>query len=191
MNPEKRGNTKVGIAGIGGIGSNVAQMLVRSGVQHLTLVDFDRVDHSNLNRQFYFHDQVGMDKTEMLACNLKRINPQVTINAVCEKLVPHTIRERFRHCDIIVEGVDDKETKKQVVEAFAGKSIPVVSASGIAGDDLTGIQVKSMANITIVGDFVSDEADNFLFSPKVYMVAALMAGEVLKRMRRQAGWYIR
>ena len=167
---------------MGGIGSNVAQLLVRSGVRHLTLVDFDSVDHSNLNRQFYFHDQVGMDKTEMLACNLKRIDPQVTIETVCEKLVPHTITARFRDCDIIVEGVDDKETKKQVVEAFAGRSTPVVSASGIAGDDLTGIQVKSMANITIVGDFVSDEADNFLFSPKVYMVAALMAGEVLKRM---------
>jgi sulfur carrier protein ThiS adenylyltransferase len=182
MNSQQNGGIKVGIAGAGGIGSSVAHLLVRSGVQHLTLVDFDRVEASNLNRQFYFHDQIGMDKTEMLAHNLKRINPQVTIETVCGRLDVHNIKTRFRHCDIIVEGVDDKESKKQVVEAFAGTSIPVICASGIAGDDLTSIGIKSMSNIIIVGDLITDEADNPLFPPKVHMVAALMAAEVLKRM---------
>ena len=182
MNPQQNGGIKVGIAGAGGIGSSVAHLLVRSGVQHLTLVDFDRVEASNLNRQFYFHDQIGMDKTKMLAQNLKRINPQVSIDAVCERLDVHNIKARFRHCDIIVEGVDDKESKKQLVEAFAGISIPVICASGIAGDDCSSIGIKSMGNITIVGDLITDEANSPLFPPKVHIVAGLMAAEILKWM---------
>lgn len=182
MNSQQNGELKVGIAGTGGIGSSVAHLLVRSGVRHLTLVDFDRVEPSNLNRQFYFHDQIGMDKIAMLAQNLKRINPQVSIDAVCDRLKVHNIKARFRHCDIIVEGVDDKETKKQLVEAFAGTSIPVISASGIAGDDCSTIGIKSMGNITIVGDLITDEANRPLFPPKVHIVAALMAAEILKLM---------
>ncbi|MFK5953018.1 MAG: sulfur carrier protein ThiS adenylyltransferase ThiF [Desulfobacterium sp.] len=182
MKSQQNGGIKVGIAGAGGIGSSVANLLVRSGVRHLTLVDFDRVDASNLNRQFYFHDQIGMNKTAMLARNLKRINPQVNIDAVCDRLDVHNIKARFRHCDIIVEGVDDKETKKQLVEAFAGTSIPVICASGIAGDDCTAIGIKSIGNITIVGDLITDEVDSPLFPPKVHIVAALMSAEILKRM---------
>jgi len=182
MNSQHNGEFKVGIAGAGGIGSSVAHLLVRSGVQHLTLVDFDRVEASNLNRQFYFHDQIGMDKTAMLAQNLKRINPQVSIDAVCDRLDVHNIKARFRHCNIIVEGLDNKETKKQLVEAFAGTSIPVICASGIAGDDLSTIGIKSMGNLIIVGDLITDEADNLLFPPKVHIVAALMVAEVLQRM---------
>ncbi len=182
MISQQNGELKVGIAGAGGIGSSVAHLLVRSGVQHLTIVDFDQVESSNLNRQFYFHDQIGLDKTAMLGQNLKRINPQVTIDAVCDRLDSQNIKARFRHCNIIVEGVDDKETKKQVVEAFSGTSIPVICASGIAGDDLSSIGIKSMDNITIVGDLITDEANNPLFPPKVHMVAALMAAEILKRM---------
>jgi hypothetical protein len=75
-----------------------------------------------------------------------------------------------------------------VVEAFAGTSIPVICASGIAGDDLTTIGIKSMSNITIVGDLITDEADSPLFPPKVHIVAALMAAEVLKRMGSMSGW---
>jgi len=182
MNLQQDGQIKVGIAGAGGIGSSVAHLLVRSGVRHLTLVDFDRVEASNLNRQFYFHDQIGMDKTVMLSRNLKQINPQLIIEEVCERLDVHNIKVCFSHCDIIVEGVDDKKIKKKVVEAFAGTSIPVICASGIAGTDLTGIGIKSMGNITIVGDLISDEVDNSLFPPKVHMVAALMAAEILKLM---------
>ncbi|SMC78742.1 sulfur carrier protein ThiS adenylyltransferase [Desulfocicer vacuolatum DSM 3385] len=184
MTFRENGKFKVGIAGVGGIGSSVAHVLVRSGITHLTLVDFDRVEASNLNRQFYFHDQIGMDKAQMLARNLKRINPGLSVDMACEQLDAHNIKPRFHGCDIIVEGVDDKKTKKQVVEAFAGTSTPVICASGIAGEDLTGIGIKSMGNITIVGDFITDEEDNLLFPPKVHMVACLMAGEILKRSNK-------
>ncbi len=70
---------KIGIAGVGGIGSNVAVHLVRAGCTSLKLVDFDRVEHSNLNRQFYFIDQIGGYKVDMLRENLLRIVPEATI----------------------------------------------------------------------------------------------------------------
>ena len=62
---------KIGIAGVGGIGSNVALNLVRSGVMQLKLIDFDRVEPGNLNRQFYFADQIGLFKVEALKINLR------------------------------------------------------------------------------------------------------------------------
>ncbi|MFO7748719.1 MAG: sulfur carrier protein ThiS adenylyltransferase ThiF [Desulfobacteraceae bacterium] len=176
----KKNKTRIGIAGLGGIGSMVAQLLVRCRVEALTLVDFDRVEPSNLNRQFYFYDQIGKKKTRMLARNLERLNPRVRVDLCCERLDSENIVSLFRKCAVVVEGVDDKAVKKQVVEAFAGTATPVVSASGIAGDDMTGIRVKTMGNVTIVGDFVTDEADTALFPPKVHMTAALMVREILK-----------
>ncbi len=76
----------IGIAGVGGIGSNVAIILVRSGIDTLTLVDFDRVEAANLNRQFYFADQVGRLKVAMLAENLRRIRPGIAIETVVARL---------------------------------------------------------------------------------------------------------
>jgi len=171
---------RVGIAGLGGIGSQVAQILVRSYIRSLFLVDFDRVEQTNLDRQFYFNDQVGEYKADMLAINLKRINPDISIETAHARLDPGNIIDIFKNCQVIVEGVDDKQTKKLVVEAFAGRVIPVVSASGIAGKDMTTVTVKSMGNLIVAGDLVTDEADAGLFPPKIYMVASLMAGEVLK-----------
>ena len=171
---------KIGIAGIGGIGSRVAELLVRSGEKRLKLIDFDRVEQSNLNRQFYFATQAGGLKTEMLKRNLRQIRPDAAIETVNQKIDKKNIRALFSDCTIIVEGFDRKEYKKMLVEAFARTDKQVVSASGIAGDGLDTIGQKQMGNCTIVGDFSTDEADNRLFPPKVLMVAAMMAGIVLK-----------
>ncbi|MEA2061620.1 MAG: sulfur carrier protein ThiS adenylyltransferase ThiF [Thermodesulfobacteriota bacterium] len=170
---------RVGIAGLGGIGSQVAQILARSKVEYLCLVDFDRVEQTNLDRQFFFYDQIGRYKADMLEINLKRINPGITIETAHARLDPGNIIDIFKNCHVIVEGVDDKQTKKLVVEAFAGRVIPVVSASGIAGKDMNTVTVKSMGNLIVAGDLKTDEADAGLFPPKIHMVASLMAGEVL------------
>jgi sulfur carrier protein ThiS adenylyltransferase len=171
---------KIGIAGLGGIGSRVAELLVRSGEQLLKLVDFDRVERSNLNRQFYFDHQAGGLKTEMLKKNLQGIRPQVEIETVTRKIDKANISALFSDCTIIVEGFDRKENKKMLVEAFARTDKRVVSASGIAGSSLDAIGQRQMGNCTIVGDFSTDEADNRLFPPKVLVVAAMMADIVLK-----------
>ncbi len=170
---------KIGIAGLGGIGSRVAELLVRSGEQRLKLIDFDRVERSNLNRQFYFDHQTGGLKTEMLKKNLQGIRPRVEIETVNQKIDKENIRALFSDCTVIVEGFDRKENKKMLVEAFARTDKQVVSASGIAGSCLDAIGQKQMGNCTIVGDFSTDEADSRLFPPKVLVVAAMMAGIAL------------
>ncbi|MBI9089033.1 MAG: sulfur carrier protein ThiS adenylyltransferase ThiF [Desulfobacterium sp.] len=171
---------KIGIAGLGGIGSRVAELLVRSGEQRLTLIDFDRVEPSNLNRQFYFAHQTGGLKTEMLKKNLQQIRPLVEIETKTLKIDKGNICSLFSDCTIIVEGFDRKESKKMLVETFARTEKQVVSASGIAGFNLDAIGHRQIGNCTIVGDFSTDEAENPLFPPKVLVVAAMMAGIVLK-----------
>ena len=105
----------IGIAGVGGIGSNVALNLVRSGIDRLTLVDFDRVEPSNLNRQFYFADQVGRLKVEALAENLRRIRTGLRLVTRAERIDPHNCRVLFADCELIVEGLDRIGDKKMLL----------------------------------------------------------------------------
>jgi sulfur carrier protein ThiS adenylyltransferase len=172
---------KIGIAGVGGIGSNVAMHLVRSGLLDLKIVDFDRVDAGNLNRQFYFEDQIGSCKVDMLASNLKRINPSARIDAVALKLNRDTIGPTFGDCQVVVEGFDGRRDKKDLLESLAESGLPVISACGIAGADMDKIHIRRVGNCTIVGDFATDCSGNRLYSHKVGAVAAIMAAEVISK----------
>lgn len=169
---------KIGIAGVGGIGSNVALNLVRSGVTHLKIVDFDRIEPSNLNRQFYFADQVGLPKVEALVINLSRINPQVCIDAVTARIDAANCGQLFADCALIVEGFDRQLDKKMLFETLADTKI-VVSACGIAGSDLATVRSRRIGNGYIVGDFTTDCAQAPLFSHKVTTVANHMSEFIL------------
>jgi sulfur carrier protein ThiS adenylyltransferase len=171
---------KIGIAGVGGIGSNVAVNLVRSGVDCLKIVDFDRVEASNLNRQFYFHDQIGRLKVEALSENLRRIRPDLHIEALAVRVEDANCRQIFAGCDLIVEGFDRQADKKMLVEQFGGDRI-VIAACGIAGSDLDRIRVRSMGNCRIVGDFATDCAEAPLFAHKVATVANHMSKLILQQ----------
>ena len=172
---------KIGIAGAGGIGSNVAVCLVRSGVRQLKIVDFDTVDHSNLNRQFYFHDQIGRPKVEALAENLKRIAPDLQVEGIVLKLDGDSIFGAFSDCDAVVEGFDDLSAKKQLVEALSPIGLPIVSASGVAGQTLDGIRIRRLGSCTIIGDFCTDAEKTPCHAPKVTTVAAMMAHVLLDK----------
>jgi len=169
---------KIAIAGIGGIGSNVAANLVRAGVCHLLLVDYDRVEATNLNRQFYFHDQIGHLKTDALATNLRRIRPNLRLELCNIRLTKKNIQEIFTAWPIVVEGLDGQADKKTLLEACTEKTL-VVSACGIAGVHLAGIRVQSLGNCRIVGDFTSDCRDLPVYSHKVQAVAAYMTEIIL------------
>ena len=176
---------RIGIAGVGGIGSNVAVNLVRSGVEWLKIVDFDRVASSNLNRQFYFSDQIGCLKVEALRENLQRIRPELQLCALNERITAENCQALFADCDVVVEGLDDQAGKKMLVEALSGDSGPrLVSACGIAGSELATIRTRQLGRCTLVGDFVSDCADQPLFAHKVIAIAAWMSGIVLRTLFR-------
>jgi len=171
---------KVGIAGLGGIGSNVARHLVQAGVGELKIIDFDTVEAVNLNRQFYTVDQIGCKKTESLAKNLQAISPIIKVESIDMRIKPGDAATLFSDCNIVVEGVDEIECKTMLINELAETGQTVVSASGIAGPDMRSVRVRRVGHCHVVGDFVSDEKEYALFPPKIALVAALMAGIVLE-----------
>ena len=166
---------RIGIAGTGGIGSNVAFQLVRGGLGHLKIVDFDRIETSNLNRQFYFADQVGQQKAATLAENLTRIDPTARIETVQLRLDEANMADTFADADVVVEGFDGAVEKKILMECFAGTDKLVVSACGVAGLKIDGIVTRQVGNVHIVGDFKTEAGDGNLYAPKVILVASIMS----------------
>jgi len=173
---------KIGIAGAGGLGSNCANALVRSGFRNFKLVDFDIVDFSNLNRQFYFLKQAGENKVNALKDNLKRINPSVNIEINQQMLNADNIRDFFTECDVIVEAFDKAEYKKLIVESYINSEKLLVSASGIAGwgnsDRIRVHRIKD--NFYLIGDRITGiDSDNPPLAPCVFIAAAKQADIVL------------
>jgi len=175
---------KIGIAGLGGLGSNCAMNLVRSGFKRFKIADFDKIEHSNLNRQFYFGDQIGQMKTEALAFNLKKINPDIEIEMYFGRIEKENVVSLFKECDIVVEAFDKAEYKSMLVEEMLPTGKLIVSASGLAGigksDDIRVHRVKD--NLIIVGDQVSDARDNSPMSPRVNIAAAKQADVILEHV---------
>ncbi len=173
---------RIGIAGAGGLGSNCAACLARVGFRNFTIVDFDQIEPSNLDRQFYFEDQVGMKKVEALRTNLLRINPQLELQMLPVKLEPGNIPEIFRACDVVVECLDRAEAKSMLVSALLSSGKLIVSASGLGGygasDDLKVLKMRP--NLVLVGDLASDIEKSPALSPRVSIAAAKQADVVLE-----------
>lgn len=173
---------RVGIAGAGGLGSNCAVNLVRSGFLHLMIVDFDVIDFSNLNRQFYFYNQVGRPKVEALQENLLAINPNVQIEILQQKIEEHNIESIFQGCDVIVEAFDKACYKRMIVEQYINSDRLLVSASGIAGwsnsDDIKIHAIKEKFHL--VGDLSSEVGKDMPpCAPRVSIAAAKQADIIL------------
>ena len=173
---------RIGIAGTGGIGSNVACHLVRAGVDYLKFGDFDKIEQSNLNRQFFFKNQIGLYKSKTLAENLLAVNPDGKFEYEIIKFDRSNIKDFFADCDIVVEAFDKKENKAMLIEELMPEGKIIVSASGIGHWDTDNIKVKKIGkNLTVVGDFEKDTDDYKTYSHKVGIVAAIMAGIVLEK----------
>ncbi|KUO76419.1 MAG: thiamine biosynthesis protein ThiF [Desulfosporosinus sp. BRH_c37] len=185
LNPEqfaKVQRTFVGIAGLGGLGSNVAWHLVRSGFSHLVLADFDRVEASNLNRQAFFPDQLGLLKTEALAENLLRINPDLDLQLWSVQVTPANVQEIFAQCPVWVEGLDQAFSKKMFVEQGLASGKRIIGASGLAGwgDTDTIHTLHWGSGLSVTGDFCTAVAEEQpSLSPRVGVVAAKQANLVL------------
>jgi sulfur carrier protein ThiS adenylyltransferase len=180
---------KIGIAGAGGLGSNCAFNLTRVGFKKFKIIDFDAVDHSNLNRQFYFTDQIGMKKVEALKINLERINPDMEIEACAERIEKDDVRGFFEDCDVIVEAFDRAEYKSMIVSQLLDTGKLIVAASGLAGfgksDEIRVHDVKK--NLKIIGDLRSDISNDPPMSPRVNVAAAKQADVILDHVLRDTG----
>lgn len=178
-------NSTVGIAGLGGLGSPIAIALARLGVGKMILADFDVVEPSNLNRQQYFIDQIGMYKTEAIKQNLQRINPYVEFETHTVLLTRDNVGEIFKDVDVLVEAFDTPDGKAMLLEVFS-TTFPdkqIVMASGLAGFEPgnTVVTRKMGKNLTIVGDLVTEaQPGTGLMSPRVGIAAHHQANAVLR-----------
>ncbi|MDA3953267.1 MAG: sulfur carrier protein ThiS adenylyltransferase ThiF [Bacteroidales bacterium] len=174
----------VGIAGAGGLGSNCAVALARVGIGTLVISDFDIVYESNLNRQYFFQEQIGLRKVDALKENIKRINPDINVIDNYIKLTENNIVEIYKDCDIIVEAFDLAEMKKMLIETCLSElpKTPIVLGLGMAGwGNNNGIKYRQSDNLYICGDEISEiKEDNPPLAPRVGMVANMQANTVLE-----------
>jgi sulfur carrier protein ThiS adenylyltransferase len=182
---EKIKGSVVGIAGLGGLGSAVAVALARIGVGTLILVDFDVVEPSNLNRQQYFIQQVGMLKVEALRENLSRINPYVRIQTHLEKLDRNNAERIFKKAAVVVEAFDRAEEKAMLINVLSEKmpDTYIVAASGVAGygDNNEIKTTRFSSRIFIIGDQkTAAEPGVGLMAPRVGIAAHHQANLVLR-----------
>ena len=182
---QKIAKSVVGIAGLGGLGSAVAIALARVGVGRLLLVDFDVVEPSNLNRQQYFIQQIGMPKVEALQKNIAAINPYVTIQTYHEKLDRTNVERIFKEAEVVVEAFDHAEEKTMLINAVSEKMPDkyIVAASGVAGygENNEIKTVRFSSKIFIVGDQKTAAQPGVgLMAPRVGIAAHHQANMVLR-----------
>lgn len=179
------GRATVAICGLGGLGSNIAVSLVRAGVGTLILIDFDKVDITNLNRQQYKAFQVGMDKTEALAANLAEINPYTRLLTHQVRITENNAARLLEAADMICEAFDDPAQKAMLANTVLERlpSAYLVAASGMAGiASANDIKTRRISErFYLCGDGVSDSAEKpGLLSARVALCAAHQAHMVLR-----------
>lgn len=174
----------VGIAGCGGLGSNCAVALARLGIGQLVLADFDVVSESNLNRQYFFLDQLGEPKPRALRDTIERIDHDVVVQVLEIQLTQENIPSIFSSCDVVVEAFDLADQKEMLIETmlqhFPEK--PLVVGLGMAGwgkSDL--IHLRRSGNIYVCGDEISEIREDLPpLAPRVGMVANIQANTVVE-----------
>lgn len=182
---EKLLEARVAIAGLGGLGSNIAVMLARSGVGHLLLVDHDVVDVTNLNRQAYGISSVGKKKTEALKELLFEINPYLEYEICTVKVTPDNLTEIFAGYPIVCEAFDQAEEKAMLVAGLLGGFLDtvVVSGNGMAGygDSNAILTRQRMRRLYVCGDETAGIREGMgLMAPRVAICAGHQANKVLQ-----------
>ncbi len=183
-------NTVVAICGLGGLGSHIAMTLARLGIGKLILIDFDRVDLTNLHRQHYKPVQIGQPKTEALQENIKEINPYISVECHNERLTEINTALLLSNASILCEAFDDPDAKAMltnlILEKFPEKYL--IAASGMAGlADANEIRTRRITDhFYLCGDEVSDVSDGVgLVASRVQICAAHQAHAVLQILANQ------
>lgn len=182
---DKIKSAKVAIAGLGGLGSNIAIMLARTGVGKLLLIDFDIVEPSNLNRQSYYIKHLGIPKTEALKQQIEEINPFIEIETQNCRVEEANITVLFQDYPVVCEAFDNPESKALLVNGVLEKlkNVTVVAASGMAGYESANTikTVRKFNRLYICGDMENEASvGNGLMSPRVSVCAGHQANMILR-----------
>ncbi len=181
---EKLQASEVAIAGLGGLGSHIAVMLARSGVGKLHLVDFDKVDVSNLNRQEYDIRHLGRLKTEALSERLREINPYLELIVDTVRVTPENVSALFSRQRIVCEAFDVPEQKAMLINTLLAQcpNTIVVAGNGMAGfGDANTIRTrKAGSRLYVCGDEQTDvQAGIGLMAARVSVCAGHQANQVI------------
>ena len=179
--------TVVAIGGAGGLGSNCAVLLARCGIRQFIIDDYDIVDESNLNRQHYFLNHIGMHKVDALTDVLHTINPAIVVNGSHEKLTAQSMVDRFQSAHILVEAFDQAEAKEMFYNAFIDDERFKVVVSGIAGiGNSDSIITKKLGTAcAVIGDGISGNDRSAPYAPRVMIGAAKEADAIVDYLLRQ------
>lgn len=176
---------RVAVCGLGGLGSNIAIALARAGVGHLHLIDFDRVDLTNLNRQQYAVGQLGQYKTDALRETLSLVSPYCDVTCDTVQVTEENLPDLLKTEDYICEAFDRAEAKAMLVsgvlEHFPEKYL--VAASGLAGlGSANTIQTRRVSKrFYLCGDGTSDSSVGLgLVASRVLVCAAHEANMILR-----------
>jgi sulfur carrier protein ThiS adenylyltransferase len=174
----------VGIAGCGGLGSNCAVALARVGIGKLIIADFDVIVESNLNRQYFFYDQIGQKKAYALRENINKINPAVIVEAHDIKLNSKDIVKLYKNCDVVVEAFDLAEMKQMIIETVLSEMPDkyIVSGVGLAGWGGNNLfTTKQFGKLFICGDSEKEVSEKMPpLAPRVGIVANMEANQVME-----------
>ncbi|MDC0977625.1 sulfur carrier protein ThiS adenylyltransferase ThiF [bacterium] len=175
---------KIGIAGAGGLGSNIANCLVRSGFKNFEILDLDIIETKNLNRQNYFLSEIGHSKVETLKKRLLQINPDCQIITHQIKLTTQNTKEYFQNTAILFEAFDEVASKKLILEEYGNADKLIISGCGMAGyNNQPEIKIRKVSKkIYIVGDEQTEVSKSTPpLAPRVITCASLMASIALEK----------
>jgi molybdopterin-synthase adenylyltransferase len=175
------------VVGLGGLGCPAAQFLATSGVGHLILLDFDRVDETNLPRQvLYGPDDVGKLKVDAAKARLQALNPDVRISCIAERLDDSMLEAQIGAADVVLDGTDNFTTRFAVNRGCVARRVPLVSGAAVR---LEG-QIAVFGNrggepcyaclYTDEDEFLGDCQGNGVLAPVPGVIGTLMAVEALK-----------
>lgn len=185
----KLANKTVGIAGCGGLGSNCAVALARTGLGKLVLADYDRVEEDNLNRQYFLREHIGEFKAEALRNIIHRIDEGINLETHVVNLDPESVKAFFADCDVIVEAFDSDQAKMMIIETVLTEMPDkiIVSGQGVAGyGNNEQIKTERLGNLLVVGDGTTEVSDDQPpLGPRVGAVANMQANLVLEILLKE------
>lgn len=149
---EKLKNSHVAIFGVGGVGSFTVEALVRSGVGEITIVDFDTVDITNINRQLpALLSTVGETKTKAMKDRIMQINPEIKLNIFTEKYLPENSEDFFKEkYDYVVDAIDIVTSKIYLIKTCKDMDIPIISSMGMGNKvDPTKIEITDLSKTSM------------------------------------------
>lgn len=182
---ERISNASVAIAGLGGLGSNIAVMLARAGVGKLFLVDYDKVETTNLNRQMYGISHLGQLKTEAMKDILADINPYLDVAAENIYVTEENAKGLFQDYPILCEAFDAPENKAALINAVLEKckNTTIIAGSGMAGYGSANriVTQKKMKRLYVCGDGETElDSDTCLVASRVMVCAAHQANMAIR-----------